>query len=577
MEQGNRQSGYQKEEKTMKKEADVILVNGSVITVDPADRVCQGVAISGNKILAAGTSDQMKALAGPETKLIDLKGRSLLPGFIDAHCHAGNYGPVKFNIVCHSDVVRSIEELKGEIRKRTAGTPKGGWILGRGYDNTKLKEKRHPTRWDFDEAAPEHKVFILRTCGHLGVLNSLALKEFGIQKGTPDPHGGRIERDPVGEPTGLLYEQALLPARMGTQPNYEELVRGLKVMNEDFLRYGITSATDASGRNPDEIRAFQRGAVEGWLQVRIYFQVRTSGSAIRLGEHYLQSGLVTGYGNEKLRLGSYKLMLDGAGGGGSAAMREAYPGKSSDFGILHQTQEELDELVLNGQKAGYQIGVHAIGDRAVEMTLQSFARALKKFPRENCRHRIEHCGFLDGSLMEQMRKMGVVAALGLPFLYELGDSYITVFGQDRLQCVYPLRSLMERGIVAGISSDTPVIDPNPLTGIYFAVTRKTFTGQTIAPHEAVSVLQAIRAYTLSGAYASFEEGIKGSIEVGKLADLVVLSRDILKIAPEKILETKVDLTMVDGNVVYESRKTQSAESMARSEKKKRVAGKSGKP
>ena len=560
----------------MKNEADVVLVNGSVVTVDPADRVCQGVAISGNKILAAGTSDQMKALAGPKTELIDLKGRSLLPGFIDAHCHAGNYGPVKFNIVCHSDVVRSIEDLKGEIRKRTASTPKGGWILGRGYDNTKLKEKRHPTRWDFDEAAPEHKVFILRTCGHLGVLNSLALKEFGIQKGTPDPHGGRIERDKVGEPTGLLYEQALVPARMGTQPNFEELVRGLKIMNEDFLRYGITSATDASGRNPEEIRAFQRGAAEGWLQVRIYFQVRTSPPSVLLGEKYLQSGLVTGYGNEKLRLGSYKLMLDGAGGGGSAAMREAYPGKPSDFGILHQTQEELDKLVLNGQKAGYQIGVHAIGDRAVEMTLQSFAKALKKFPRENCRHRLEHCGFLDGPLMEQMREMGVVAALGLPFLYELGDSYITVFGQDRLQCVYPLRSLMERGIVAGISSDTPVIDPNPLTGIYFAVTRKTPTGQTIAPQEAVSVRQAIRAYTLSGAYASFEESIKGSIEVGKLADLVVLSRDILKIAPEKILETKVDLTMVDGNVVYESGKTQSAESLARSEKKKRVAGKSGK-
>jgi predicted amidohydrolase YtcJ len=176
---------------------------------------------------------------------------------------------------------------------------------------------------------------------------------------------------------------------------------------------------------------------------------------------------------------------------------------------------------------------------------------MKAFPRKDCRHRIEHCGFLDGRLMEQMREMGVVAALGLPFLYELGDSYITVFGQDRLQCVYPLRSLMERGIVAGLSSDAPVIDPNPLTGVYFAVTRKTPTGQTIAPHEAVTVLQAIRAYTLYGAYASFEENIKGSLEPGKLADLVILSDDILKVAPEKILGLKVDLTMVDGKVVYQ--------------------------
>jgi predicted amidohydrolase YtcJ len=232
-------------------------------------------------------------------------------------------------------------------------------------------------------------------------------------------------------------------------------------------------------------------------------------------------------------------------------MRQAYPGKPSDFGILHQTQEELDELVLKGQKAGYQIGVHAIGDRAVEMVLNSYAKAMKAFPRKDCRHRIEHCGFLDGPLMEQMRKMGVVAALGLPFLYELGDSYITVFGQDRLQCVYPLGSLMKRGIVAPLSSDAPVIDPNPMNGIYFAVTRKTPTGKTIAPHEAVTVLQAIRAYTISGAYATFEENIKGSLEPGKLADLAILSDDILKVPPEKILGLKVDLTMVDGKVVYQ--------------------------
>ncbi len=349
----------------------------------------------------------------------------------------------------------------------------------------------------------------------------------------------------------MLYEQALVPVRMATQPGYDDLIRGLKIMNEDFLRYGITSATDASGRNPDEIRAFQKAVAEGWLQVRIYFQVRTSGPTIQLGEHYLQSGLVTGYGNEKLRLGSFKLMLDGAGGGGSAAMRQAYPGKPSDFGILHQTQEELDELVLKGQKAGYQIGVHGIGDRAVEMILQSYAKALKQHPRSNCRHRIEHCGFLDGPLMDQMKEMGVLAILGLPFLYELGDSYITVFGQKRLQCVYPLGSLMKRGIIAPLSSDAPVIDPNPMHGIYFAVTRKTPKGQTIAPHEAVTMLQAIRAYTMSGAYATFEENIKGSLEPGKLADLAVLSEDLLKISPEKILGTKVDLTMVDGKVVYE--------------------------
>jgi predicted amidohydrolase YtcJ len=211
----------------LKRRADVIFLNGTVVTVDAQDRVCQGVAVAGNKILAVGTAEEIKALAEAHTQEIDLKGRSLVPGFIDAHCHAGNYGPVKFNIVCNADVVPSIEELKKEIRRRAAATPGGGWIIGRGYDNTKLKENRHPTRWDFDEAAPEHKVFILRTCGHLGVVNSRALREFGIQKGTPDPHGGRIDRDPTGEPTGLLYEQAGVrrsnPGAEGHEPGFPPL------------------------------------------------------------------------------------------------------------------------------------------------------------------------------------------------------------------------------------------------------------------------------------------------------------------------------------------------------------------
>ena len=358
-------------------------------------------------------------------------------------------------------------------------------------------------------------------------------------------------RDGQGEPTGVLFEHAQIPIRMKTMPSYEDLETGLKVMNRDFLSRGITSAHDASGRNPDEIRLFQRGVNEGWINVRLYFMVRTSGTTITLGEHYLASGLVTGFGNHKLRLGGYKLQMDGAGSGGSAAMRESYPSDPDNFGILHMTQEELDQLVLNGHEAGYQVGVHAIGDRAVEMTLESFEKALQQHPRDNHRHRIEHCGLLDDLLMDKIRDLGIVPTLGLPFLYELGDSYITSFGLERLGCAYPLRSLMERGIITAMSSDTPVIDPNPMNGIYVAVTRKTPSGQIIAQEEAVGILQAIRAYTSSGAYASFEEDIKGSIETGKLADLVVLSQNILETPVEEIPDIRVDMTMVDGRMVYQ--------------------------
>jgi hypothetical protein len=447
--------------------------------------------------------------------------------------------------------VKSIEEMKRQITLRAASTPPGEWIIGRGYNHHQLKEKRHPTRWDFDESAPNHKVFITRTCGHIAVANSRVLAEFGITKDTLDPEGGRIERDAQGEPNGVLYEQAMLQIRMKTLPSANDLEKGMKLMNSDFLRLGITSVHDASGMNPEEIRTFQRGVTEGWIQVRLYLMFRSSEPSNRLGEIYLQSGLLTGLGNEKLRLGPYKLMLDGAGSGGSAAMRDAYSHNPADYGILYMNQDELNRKVLKAHEAGYQVAIHAIGDKAIEMALLSFESALKQHPRPNHRHRIEHCGFLDESLANKIRELGIVPVLGVPFLYELGDTYIDVYGLDRLNSIYPLHRLLEKGIQTPLSSDAPVIEPNPMNGIYAAVTHKTKSGKIIAPDERVSIQQALRAYTLSGAYASFEEDIKGSIEVGKLADLIVLSRNILECPPDDILNTSVDLTMVNGVVVYQ--------------------------
>jgi predicted amidohydrolase YtcJ len=380
------------------------------------------------------------------------------------------------------------------------------------------------------------------------------LKEFQIDRHTPDPEGGRIERDNQGEPTGVLYEQAMLGIRMQTLPSASDLEKGMKLMNRDFLSLGITSVHDASGLNPEEIRIFQKGVAEGWIKVRLYLMFRSSGPSNQLGEIYLECGMLTGFGNERLRLGPYKLMLDGAGSGGSAAMRAPYPHTPSDYGILYMNQDELDKKVLKAHQAGYQIAIHAIGDQAIEMALSSFEKALRQHPRRDHRHRIEHCGFLDDSLIDKIHKLDVIPVSGLPFLYELGDTYIDIYGQDRLSRIYPLRSLLERGITTSLSSDAPVINPNPMHGIYAAIAHKTQSGQVIAPEEKVNLLQALRAYTLSGAYASFEEDIKGSIEVGKLADLIVLSRNILECPPEEILNTSVDLTMVDGVVVYQNKR-----------------------
>jgi hypothetical protein len=535
----------------MNHRADTLFINGSVITIDPEDRICEAVAVQGNRILFVGNSGEALKLADSKTVVLDLKGRSLMPGFVDAHCHPGTYGVVQFQVPCGPNDVDSIEGIRMAVTWQASETPPGEWILGRGYNHLALKEKRHPTRWDLDAAAPDHKVFLVRTCGHIAVANSRVLEACGIGKNTPDPEGGKIDRDEQGEPTGILYEQAAMAIRMRTLPSAFDLEKGLMVTNRDFLSLGITSLHDANGINPEEIRIFQKGVAEGWLQIRLYLMVRSSGVDNQLGDLYLQTGLVTGFGNERIRLGPYKLMLDGAGSGASAAMRAPYPGDPKNFGILHLSQEELDAKVIKAHRAGYQIAVHAIGDRAIDMALDSFGRVLAAYPRANHRHRIEHCGFLDKVHIKKISDLGIVPVLGVPFLYELGDTYLEIFGEKRLEPIYPLRSLLAEGVKSALSSDAPVIQPNPMNGLYAAVVHRTKSGKPIASREKVDLLQAIRAYTLYGAYASFEEQTKGSLEAGKLSDLIVLSQNILEIPPEELLNVTVDLTMIDGKIVYQ--------------------------
>jgi predicted amidohydrolase YtcJ len=530
--------------------ATTIFINGSAVTMDGQDRICEAVAVAGNKIFCVGSAREVLEFRSSHTDIIDLKGRTLIPGFVDAHCHAATYGVAQLQLPCSPRDIGSIEELLKSISQRASITPPGEWILGRGYNHLSMREKRHPTRWELDSAAPNHKVFLVRTCGHLAVANSRVLEEFDIGPGTPDPQGGKIDRDAQGRPTGLLYEQAAMRIRMQTLPSSMELETALKKMSADFLRLGITSLHDASGVNPDEIRAFQKGVSEGWIKVRLYLMVRSAGNVCQLGDTFLQTGLVTGFGNERIRLGPYKIMIDGAGSSGSAAMKNPYPEDPENYGILNISEKDLNERIEYAHRVGYQIALHAIGDKAIEMALDSYAKALARYPHSNHRHRIEHCGFLNDALLQRMIELEVIPALGLPFLYELGDNYLEIYDQKDLERAYPLGSLLKSGVKAALSSDAPVIHPNPMLGLYFALNHKSKSGRSIAPEQKVELLQALRAYTLNGAYASFEESIKGSLEVGKLADMVVLSRNILSTPAEELLNISVDLTMVDGEIVF---------------------------
>jgi predicted amidohydrolase YtcJ len=385
----------------------------------------------------------------------------------------------------------------------------------------------------------------------MSIVNSRLLAAEGIDRNTPDPHGGMIERDSNGEPTGLLLEHAHIPIRIRTAPSIELIDKGIEAINTEFIQYGITSATDMSGRNINEIKLFQKKLAAGQIQFRMNYVVRNSGP-VTLGTDFIKTGLVTGYGNKRLRLGCFKAQMDGSGSGGSGAMWTPYPGSESYTGILHMTQEELDALVLQGHEAGYQVCVHAVGTKAVEMTLDSYERALNKIPRDDHRFRIEHCTFCDDSLADRIRDLGVIPVIGPAFMYWIGDGYHQKYHPEWLDWAVPTRRLLDRGIKVAFHSDLPVVPSNPLPAIYTAVTRKTESGRDIGPAQKVTVLEALRAYTLAGAYGTFEDDIKGSIEVGKLADLAILSDNILGIDPEAIKDLHVDLTMVDGKICYQN-------------------------
>lgn len=536
----------------MNDSADLIFLNGSVLTLDSKNTQAQAIAVGGKKVMAIGGSSDMEKLIGPKTEVIDLDGRTLMPGFIDAHCHAGIYGTAKRQVSCNGPDVNSIEDIRNKIREKAKSTPLDQWILGRGYREFELAEGRHPDRWDLDQAAPDHKVFLMRTCGHIAVVNSRVLSEFGIGKDTPDPDGGRFERDATGEPNGILSEQASVMIRMQARPSEDDIAAGMQIMNDDFLQLGITSVHDASGLFVEEIRQFQKAKSEDILKLRVYLMFRSSGGDNRLGENLLDLGLMTGFGDKRMKIGPYKLMLDGAGSSGTAAMLKPPPGKPNDKGIIYFNQEELDKRLHKAHKAGYQIAVHAIGDRALEMLLTGFEKVLKKYPRNNHRHRIEHFGFPSDGVIRKVKELGIIPVLGLPFLYELGDLYLENYGADLVRGAYPLRRLVQDGIPAAMSSDAPVIAPNPLFGINFAVNRRTKSGQLIAPEEKADLFHVLKAYTVNSAYASFEEKDKGSLEIGKLADMIVLSENIQAIPVEELLRIRVDMTIIDGDIVFDN-------------------------
>ncbi|MEK5391382.1 amidohydrolase [Margalitia sp. FSL K6-0131] len=535
--------------------ANVVFINGEVVTVDEKNRIAECVAVKNNRIIGVGSMEEIREFISEETNVIDLEGKSLLPGFIDAHLHLTIYGTNLLGVSCIAPHIHSVEDILRDLHKKAHETPKGHWVRAWGFNENLLTEKRFPTKEELDQVSTEHPIVIIRTCNHTSIANTLALEIAGISENTKNPEGGIIERNQDGSLTGKLMENAHMQLFNYASYTNEEMRKGMKLASEEFIQAGITSVHDAGayGEGSEALRIMQQAINAHEIKVRVYAIIGSLTNSHDFVQKMVEAGPITGLGNERFKIGPAKVFTDGSSTGPTIATREPYHHNHHDYGLIYYSQEELDRILGEAHKKGFQITAHAQGDKAIEMLLNCFEKALSESPRENHRHRIEHAGIASPDLQERMQKLGVVIIPNPVFMYVNEEKYLEYYG-ERVNVMYPAQDYLEKGIVAAFGSDAPVTFVNPLLGIHAAVNRETEEGTPVGKNQCISVMDAIRAYTWNGAYASFDENNKGSIEVGKLADLVVLDKSILQVDITKIKDIQVELTMMDGEILYDCHK-----------------------
>ncbi|MDA0988699.1 MAG: amidohydrolase [Chloroflexi bacterium] len=509
---------------------DLILHNASVITLNPSMPRASWVAIDRGMIVGAGTGEPPIATGG-FTKIIDCQGSTLIPGFNDAHCHVLATAASLLAVDCSPAAVSSIEDIRQRLRERSVQVAKDTWLRGMGYNDFYLQEKRHPTRWDLDQASPDNPIRLLHRSGHAMVLNSRALALASIHRDTSGPEGGVIEREEgTGEPTGLLLEMSDYLDGVIPPLSSEEIERGIGRFNERCLALGITSIQDATpGNNLERWKSFERLKERGLLTPSVTFMA----GAGHLHE-FLQEGFTFGYGAQHgLRLGAAKIMV------------------TMTTGSLRPSREDLRILVREAHINGFQVAIHAVEAEAVEEAIDAIRFAIGDNLFNELRHRIEHCSECPPHLVERLARSGITVVTQPGFLYYSGERYLAEVPDDRLPWLYPIHSLQAAGVPIAAGSDAPVIQMNPIMGIYAAATRRSESGGAVLPGEVVGVEVALHMYTLGSAYASFEELVNGSIQAGKRADLVLLDRDPTTVDPEEIKDIRVIMTVARGQVVWE--------------------------
>lgn len=531
----------------MPPQADLLLVNAQVITLDPALPRAAAVAIAGDTVLAVGSYADLRQFRHSRTEIIDCRGHTLIPGLNDAHCHLLATAAALTGIDCRPPSVNSIAALQQALRRRAAATPPGQWLRGYGLEPAALTERRYPTRWELDAVVPCHPVRLEHRSGHAAVLNSPALDLAGIDAATPDPPDGIIRRDETtGEPNGILLEMSpWLRNKLGNTRSPAELSESVTRLSQKLLSYGITSVQDAGPHNsPSHWQTFQSLTQSGHFQPRI--TMMSGASNLNLFAH---AGLSWGRGDDRLRLGHAKIML------------------TLTTGALLPGPEELAELVSSAHSLGFPVAIHAVEQEAVAavVNLPALSHPVPTAPTPGIpavlslpipRNRLEHCAECPPQLLPQLRRSGLTVVTQPGFIYWRGESYREQVSPELLPHLYPIAALSQAGISLAFGSDAPVIDPSPWPALYSALTRRAAAGRALpfapsAAHQPGLTLEsALRAYTQGGAWAEGTEARKGIIRPGMLADLALVDTDLPQAGAAAIKNTQARLTLIGGQVTW---------------------------